>query len=82
MQWIPKNVAEAVELAQGLLQSADVSVHTAPLSLGPETSGGGTIELVAMLDKTRSHFAEVESVEAITVLQHKKTYTILTSSRR
>lgn len=65
-----KSVAEAVELTQKSLQSADASVDTVPLSEVPVTTGGDNSELAAELDKVKVHIEGLESAETITVRWH------------
>lgn len=67
---VPTNVAEAVELAQMLLRSADASVNTVLSEEVPVTTGTRTAELAAKLNKAKARIKELESIESITVRWH------------
>lgn len=72
---VPTNVAEAVELAEELLRSEDVSIQAVRSPGLPPIIGGDTTALGAMLDKAKARFAERKSVLTITVRRHKKKLT-------
>lgn len=67
---IPTNVAEAVDQTQKLLRSVDAFVNTVLSSEVAVTAGRYTTESAAELDMAKARFAELESLETITVHLH------------
>lgn len=68
----PTNVAEVVELAQVLRQSADAPVNFVPSSEVPAISGGETTPLVAAMNNAKARIAELKSTETMTVRPHEE----------
>lgn len=68
---IPASVAEAVELAQELLQY-DTGNSVVPSSILPTDPPGEATAFAAELEKVKARIAELESVKTITVRRHKE----------
>lgn len=66
------NVAEAIELAKMLLQSADAGVHAVKLSEVPVSAIGDSSTLAAEFKKAKAPIVELESLDTITVRWHQE----------